>query len=65
MSVAIATLGMFTPARASETTTVITQDSGSSGYGYSETKPKPKVIVQRVENIENTRPMITVKEVDI
>ncbi len=48
MSVAIATMGMFTPA-SGET---IIRETGSSGYGYAQREPKPRVIVRRVEQNE-------------
>ncbi len=46
MSIAIATMGMFTPATGGEVQII---DRGSSGYGYDERQPKPRVIVRRVE----------------
>jgi hypothetical protein len=50
MSVAIATMGKFIPAAGSGQ--VVTQiiDRGSSGYGYEERQPKPRVVVRRVED---------------
>lgn len=65
MSVAIATLGMFNPATESGGTTIITRETGSSGYGYDH-KPKPKVIIQSISgNKQETEkiPRVIVREV--
>jgi len=66
MSVAICTLGMFNPATGSGGTTIIERDTGSSGYGYGDHKPKPVVLVQSVlsgnKEIEK-RPSVIIREV--
>lgn len=66
MSVAIATFGMFTPATGSGTTIIQGGDTGSSGYGYGDHKPKPVIIIQSVEkNDKNKRkPNVVVREVE-
>ena len=49
MSISIATMGKFTPATGG--TQIVTEivDRGSSGYGFEERQPKPRVIVRRVQ----------------
>ncbi len=52
MSIAITTMGMFAPAGGGTRIIERVIDSGSSGYGYKERQPKPRVIVRRVETNE-------------
>ncbi len=47
MSVAIATMGMFTPQ--SGTVTVIDKGGGGGAGHWENTQPKPQVVVRRVE----------------
>ena len=65
MSVAIATLGMFTPATGGETLVYVERETGSSGYGYGDHKPKPVVLVQSISSEKEIekRPNIIIREI--
>ena len=65
MSVAIATMGMFTPAGGGTRTEYITVDTGSSDGWWL--RPKPVVVIRSVieddKYLINTKPIIEVIEI--
>ena len=67
MSISIATMGKFTPAGGS--TTVINRivnDGGGSGFDAKNyRKPKPVVVIRRVNSRIKQKPKISVTEIEV
>lgn len=67
MSVSIATLGMFNPAAGGVTTEIrYVSDGGASGFDAKNyRKPKPVIVIRRVNSRMKQKPKIKITEVII